>query len=350
MNGKVLFFKRDSGKIVPVVSKKLNKKAKLKIQNLLKIFADKLPKKILKNSKHVKLFHPDGNLAKAESLLINPNEGAFSLKNKLNELTGKEWIKFTSSWFIFNAVRSDLKEERNITEKFKLNSDDHPATYSPTMISEFISFFTKSKDTIIDPFCGIGATLVACDRTKRKGIGIEINKKYFKISKARTKQKVINGNSKEIDKILTKNKIKNINFCITSPPYWNVLHRSTGNYKEKRLNKNLDVKYSTNHSDIGNIEDYEIFIDELFSIFLKLKDFMKKNAYLVVILKNVKKGGKNYPLAWDFAKKMSSIYTLRDEKIWCQDKVSLSPYGYPFAYTTNIHHHYCLVFRNSAEP
>ena len=35
MNGKVLFFKRDSGKIVPVVSKKLNKKAKLKIQRIL---------------------------------------------------------------------------------------------------------------------------------------------------------------------------------------------------------------------------------------------------------------------------------------------------------------------------
>ena len=81
-------------------------------------------------------------------------------------------------------------------------------------------------------------------------------------------------------------------------------------------------------------------------IFLDLKKFLKKDAYLVVILKNVKKGGKNYPLAWDFAKRMSDFYTLKDEKIWCQDKVGLAPFGYPYAYTTNIHHHYCLVFRN----
>ena len=97
---------------------------------------------------------------------------------------------------------------------------------------------------------------------------------------------------------------------------------------------------------MGNIHDYDKFIEQLFLIFKKLKTFLKKDAYIVVILKNVKKGGKNYPLAWDFAKKMSEIYTLKDEKIWCQDKVGLAPYGYPYAYTTNIHHHYCLVFRN----
>ena len=32
-------------------------------------------------------------------------------KNKLNGLTGREWILFTKSWFVFNALPSDLKEE-----------------------------------------------------------------------------------------------------------------------------------------------------------------------------------------------------------------------------------------------
>ena len=214
------------------------------------------------------------------------------------------------------------------------------------MISNFISFFTKSGQSVIDPFAGIGTTLVACQRTKRKGIGIELNKKYFKIAKIRTNQKIFNGNSSEINDILSKNKIKNIDFCITSPPYWNVLNRSTGGFKNKREEKKLDYNYSKKEKDLGNIDDYEVFIDKLVDIFVDLKKFLKKDAYVIVILKNVKKGGKNYPIAWDFAKKMSEIYTLKDEKIWCQDKVGLAPFGYPYAYTTNIHHHYCLVFRN----
>ena len=73
--------------------------------------------------------------------MIDPNDGAFSTSNKLNELTGKEWTKFTSSWFVFNALRKDIKEEQEITSKFKLNADEHPATFSPTMISQFILFY-----------------------------------------------------------------------------------------------------------------------------------------------------------------------------------------------------------------
>jgi len=340
------FYKRDKGKVVPVnLTKKNFKKAEKIIDEIIKDNLKLIPKKILKQRAKIKLYQPDGIIDKADSLMINPEEGAFTIKNKLNELTGKEWIKFTSSWFIFNAVHADIKEEKKVTEKFNLNSNDHPATYSPTMISSFISFFTKSNQKVIDPFAGIGTTLVACDRTKRKGVGIELNKKYFKISQARTKQKIINGNSLDIDKILVKNKIKDIDFCITSPPYWDVLNRSTGDHKKKRDQKKLDVMYSQNSLDLGNVHDYDEFIEKLFLIFKKLKPFLKKDAYLVVILKNIKKGGKNYPLAWDFAKKMTEIFTLKDEKIWCQDKVGLAPYGYPYAYTTNIHHHYCLVFR-----
>ena len=341
------FYKKKDGKIVSELNKNKNKKAKEKLSYLKKEFLKKIPKRYLKKWKEVKLYNPDGKIAKADGLIINPEEGAFSLKNKLNDLTGKDWVKFTSSWFIFNALAKDLKEERAVVQKFRLNPSEHPATFSPTMISQFINYFTKERDLVIDPFSGIGTTMVACDRTKRKGVGIELNKKYFSISQARSKQKIFNGNSLLIDEILNKNKISNIDFCITSPPYWDILNRSTGGFKEKRSIKNLDTNYSNkDQNDLGNELDYNQFIEKLLSVFLKLKNKLKENAYIVVIIKNVKKDGKNYPLAWDFAKKMSEHFELKDEKIWCQDKVALAPYGYPYAYTTNIHHHYCLVFKN----
>ena len=109
-------------------------------------------------------------------------------RNKLNDLDGKEWIKFLKSWFVFDALKSDLAEEKAITKDTK----DHPATFSPTMIADFIKFFTKRNMKVLDPFVGIGTTLVACDRTGRKGIGVEINPKYLKIAQKRiTKKQII---------------------------------------------------------------------------------------------------------------------------------------------------------------
>lgn len=268
----------------------------------------------------------------------NGNGGKVHPKNKLNDLTGREWIKFTKSWILFNALHSDLKEERDVLGDL---GKDHPATFSPTMVSEFIQFFTKKGQTVLDPFLGIGSTLVACDRTKREGIGIELSKKYGEMAKKRTSQKIIIGDARDIDKF----KLPRIDYSITSPPYWNVLNRSTGSFEKTRKKRGLSTKYSDAKKDLGNIDEYEEFLDTMFDIYEKIYKVLKPGGYITIIVKNVKQNGQFYPLAWDLAKKLSSLYELKDEKIWIQDKVRLAPYGYPYAWTSNIIHHYCLNFR-----
>ena len=37
-------------------------------------------------------------------------------------------------------------------------------------------------DTVLDPFLGSGSTVIAAYKLKRKSIGIEIDKKYFKLA------------------------------------------------------------------------------------------------------------------------------------------------------------------------
>jgi len=259
-------------------------------------------------------------------------------RNKFNDLTGREWIKFTKSWILFNALHSDLKEEREVLGDL---GKDHPATFSPTMVSEFIQFFTKKGQIVLDPFLGIGSTLVACDRTGRKGIGIELSKKYGEMAKKRTDQKIIIGDSRSIDKF----KLPLIDYSISSPPYWNVLNRSTGSFRKTRSGKGLSTKYSDEKKDLGNIDEYEEFLETMFDIYKKIYEVLKPGGYVTIIVKNVKQNGQFYPLAWDLAKKLSSLYDLKDEKIWIQDKVRLAPYGYPYAWTSNIIHHYCLNLR-----
>jgi DNA modification methylase len=136
-----------------------------------------------------------------------------------------------------------------------------------------------------------------------------------------------------------------IDYSITSPPYWNILHRSTGNFKERREKNNYDTKYSEEHADLGNIEDYNQFIEEIFKIYEQIYSILKDKGYITIIVKNVKKQGKLYPLAWDLAERLGKLYVLKDEKIWIQDKVRLAPYGYPYGWVSNIIHHYCLILQ-----
>jgi len=84
----------------------------------------------------------------------------------------------------------------------------------------------------------------------------------------------------------------------------------------------------------------------LIAIYAGLKPYLRPRAYLTIIVKNVKKGGVIYPLAWDLARGLQETYTLKDERIWCQDNQRLAPYGLGNAWVSNTFHHYCLQFRN----
>jgi len=334
------FYLKDKKKVVPVPDGEKNKQAKKKLAEFLKTKKKLIPDYFLERWDEVALYNPGGDIDNANAILINPEDGAYDLSNPLNELTGKEWIKFSCSWFIFNALQKDLKEEREISP----NTQDHPATYSPTMIEDFVKFFTKKGENVLDPFCGIGSTLVACKRTGRIGYGIELNKKYYELSLKRTpefKKYIFNENAENIKKL----NLPKMAFSISSPPYWNVLNRSTKDFKAKRTKNGFDVNYSEHVEDLGNVENYEVFLERVAKIYFDIYDLLKDGGYLVVIVKNIKKEGTMYPLAWDLARILSKKYQLKDEKLWIQDKVGLAPYGYPAAWASNILHHYCLIFQ-----
>ena len=157
------YYKDKSKKIIPDPDKNKHFLAKKILDEIFMTQKDLIPSIYKENWNRVKLYQPAGIVEKAQAILLNINDGAYDLRNKINNLTGKEWTKFTCSWFIFNALQSDLQEERAVTKE----TQAHPATFSPTMISDFINFFTKEGDIVLDPFAGIGSTLVACKRNNR---------------------------------------------------------------------------------------------------------------------------------------------------------------------------------------
>ncbi len=269
------------------------------------------------------------------------------MRNKLNDLDSKTWLKFQKSWFIHNPP----PRKKGVLR--------HPAKFPETMAQEFIEFFTKRGQTVLDPMAGTGSTLVAALRAGRNAYGIELNPQYAQIARevigeekaALTASQESGGLIAEVITGDARNAasygIPTVEYVLTSPPYWDMLHaKGAQNQQKRRTSSALDVVYSDDPNDLGNIHAYEAFLARLVEIYAGLKPLLCEKAYLTVIVKNVKKGGKIYPLAWDIARELGKVYTLKDEKIWCQDNQSLAPYGLGSAWVSNTFHHYCLQFRN----
>jgi len=58
---------------------------------------------------------------------------------------------------------------------------DHPAPFPFKLASRLIKMFSFHGDTVLDPFCGTGTTLVAASKANRNSIGIEIDPEYCKL-------------------------------------------------------------------------------------------------------------------------------------------------------------------------
>ena len=62
--------------------------------------------------------------------------------NKLNDLDSKSWLKFQKSWFIHNPP----PRKKGVLV--------HPAKFPETLAQEFIEFFTKQGEAVLDPMAG----------------------------------------------------------------------------------------------------------------------------------------------------------------------------------------------------
>ena len=229
------------------------------------------------------------------------------------------------------------------------------------MVQDFIQFFTKQGQTVLDPMAGTGSTLVAALRAKRHAYGVELNPEYADLARqvitresdllgkeaTGLEAEIITGDAANVSSFFEIGLIPRINYLITSPPYWNMLHaKGAETQRTRRQAEELDVYYSDDPGDLGNIDDYEQFVERLIQIYVGLKPVLENGAYLTIIVKNIKKKGRIYPLAWDLGSALKDTYSLKDEKIWCQDDQRLAPYGIGNAWVSNTFHHYCLQFRN----
>lgn len=110
----------------------------------------------------------------------------FGVKNperEYLELINKEY-NFHDAVQVLEKIDWDFKDftTQYLTHTFH----PYPARFIPQIPLTFIKLFTKEKETILDPMCGCGTTLVESFLNNRNSIGIDLNPLAVLITKVKT--------------------------------------------------------------------------------------------------------------------------------------------------------------------
>jgi site-specific DNA-methyltransferase (adenine-specific) len=65
------------------------------------------------------------------------------------------------------------------------STKEHPAPFPLELASRLVQMFSFVGDTVLDPFCGTGTTMVAALKTRRNSIGIELDNEYCRMASSR---------------------------------------------------------------------------------------------------------------------------------------------------------------------
>tara|TARA_B100000579_G_scaffold29647_1_gene20767 strand:+ start:212 stop:1138 length:927 start_codon:yes stop_codon:yes gene_type:complete len=305
----------------------------------------------------------------SENLINKGDRGFYHKKNPLNDLTGKEWIYFTNS-----MLETDFDNEEEfkdwlnyisdsvIDTRYSTSGEDgfehklrkqHPTPKPPQLMRDIIAFFTKEEQTVLDPFMGVGGTLIGASLINRNAIGIDLDKKYIDIYKEVSKklgykiQKTYIKDALKIDKIKPLSEIQ-VDAIITDPPYANMMSKAkTGGDKTKKNEIGTLTPFTENKDDIGNLDYFE-FLNSLKIIIEKSLLLLKEKGYLIVFTKDLQPTKQHHNMLHaDIVQKLSEIDGLNYKgfKIWYDKSLNLFPYGYPYSYVSNQLHQYILIFR-----
>ncbi|MCK4324049.1 MAG: hypothetical protein KAW89_05925 [Armatimonadetes bacterium] len=265
-------------------------------------------------------------------------------RNALNELTGGEWLYFTKT-----AITTSYPSEYSHDLR-----KQHGANKPPRLMKSLIEFFTKGDEFVLDPFAGVGGTLIGASIAEppRRCVGIEISSQWIDIY-----EEVLEQNP-ELDaqemrvgdcrEIMAEYSDGHFDFIATDPPYNIHLKRTMakGDYPEF-ANRQTDYNmHSTEDGDLANLPDYLAYLDAMEEVFGSSYRVLRNKRYMAVIVRNAYQNGQYMFTHVDLAQRALKVgFIPKGEKVWYQNGARLRPYGYPYAYVPNISHQFIVILR-----
>jgi DNA modification methylase len=283
--------------------------------------------------------------------------------NTLNELTGEEWLYFTKSLWT-TAYPSEVGHAERKA---------HGANKPPRLMARLIEFFTKPDELVLDPFAGVGGTLLgaAISRPPRRAIGFEIEQRWADVYAAVAQMEAgraledlgtadpggvrrFNASGCELRvgdalDLLRHVPDSSVDFIATDPPYNPQLRLTMagGKLAQEHANRRTDyAMVTTDPRDIANSSSYAEFLSRMEAVFSELRRVLRDGRYACVIVRDAYQDGRYRFTGADLAARAEAVgFVTKGDLIWYQAGTRLRPYGYPRGFVPNIVHQHILVMR-----
>jgi DNA modification methylase len=289
--------------------------------------------------------------------------------NDLNELSGETWLYFTKSVWT-TAYPSELGHRLRKA---------HGANKPPRLMARLIEFFTRTGELVLDPFAGVGGTLLgaAIARGPRRALGIELSDRWADVYAAVVEDALAERNGRgphladlgaqdpggprgfdpsgcELrvgDALASLPTLANgsVDFVATDPPY-NVqlpMTMAGGRLAEAHANRRTDyAMVSDDPADLANSGSYAAYLDRMTEVLGQLHRVLRPGRYVALIVRDAYQDGRYIFTGADLAARAAVVGLVpKGDLIWYQAGSRLRPYGYPKGFVPNIVHQHVLVFR-----
>lgn len=269
-------------------------------------------------------------------------------RNSLNDLSGSEWVHFLSS---VEATAYPTSGPQSYSHHLRRV---HPSPKPPQLMARIVEFFTRHGEWVLDPFMGVGGTLLGSSLANRHALGIDLAAEYVDIYRqvalleGMHPQPTLVGDARDMLRIA---EVANRRFdlILTDPPYGDMMRRPQSGEKKKRTGSNAATPFTASTRDLGNLP-YDLFLSELRSILILALDLLRPKGYMVVFAKDLQPTDQHHNMLHaDLVREMSKVRGLayRGCKIWYDRTPRLYPFGYPYRFVANQLHQYILIFQKT---
>lgn len=149
--------------------------------------------RVLKQNTHCYIMVNSRNL---KNLQIEAEKAGFKFQNMLiwekGNITPNKW--YMQGFEVILMLRKGNARPINepgtsniIRAKNNVGNKKHPTEKPQELMEILIRNSTNKNEIVLDPFMGVGGTVIAAKKLKRQYIGIEIDKKYYDIALDRLK-------------------------------------------------------------------------------------------------------------------------------------------------------------------
>ncbi len=276
------------------------------------------------------------------------------MENRLNDLNGAQWLYWTNTVYETNFPPDRTFRRRKA----------HGAMKPPELMAEIIAFFTKTGEVVLDPFAGVGGTLIGAGLTGRRAVGIELNPEWVKVYQQLQQEfreyegaavpavvgpeqgqgRAFDGELILGDCLAEMARFGDESFAaiITDPPY-GCHHRPSGFQAETNFNM-----FSGDPADFGNSASYEDYLQKIRRFGAEALRILQPQRYLVLLIGDRYHQGEYLPLGTMVAETLRTVgFQWKGIRIWWNKATQrpLKPYAVKNCFVPNITHQNILILR-----